>query len=123
MVAFLFASLGSMFFWMAYIVVMLFVGTYLLKKFSPEVIEFVRTGKKEECDDAPYYIFILIIFYIFWFLILIGIGIYYIFKFIGIIFKVTVWGLIKSAILFADKNTPSVDERKEKENTVDESFK
>ena len=131
MITFLFAWLGSTIFWVAYAVATIFVGTYLLRRTSPESITFLRTGQAEyvsrdgsSCTvDNGDIAFEIVVIFIFWPVLLVVVGIWYLGKFIGYIFKHIVWGLVKSTILFADKNMPNMGEKKEQKHTGDDHSK
>jgi len=115
MVSFLFAVLGSVTFWIIYIVVGLFVGTCFIRKFADDTYGIISGQEtiskfmdRQYGDEFPAFLilmFILIFYYVLWFFPLMCIILYYT---VIVVIGKTLWpGFIKLTSI-VDKATPDI---------------
>ena len=105
MLSFMFAVLGSVIFWVVYVIVGLFVGPMTLKKFASRTWRFITTGEKHWCLCWMDVIVITIGHVILWPLTIIGFGFHFFFKYV---ITFVVWKPFFKLLTYIDKITPDV---------------
>ena len=83
MFSFMFAVLGSVIFWVVWVLISLIAGTVTLKAITTQTWRFVTTGYKSSYLLLPEVIVIVLVCYLFWPLVALGFGIYYFITFVS----------------------------------------
>lgn len=102
MFGFMFSVLGSVVFWVFYIVIGLFIASVMFKKFAPKSYAFIKSGKrdiKKHGDDSIIAFVSCSFFMVLWPVCLMCVLIWYVFKLV--IFK-----FFAKAICFAAESVP-----------------